>query len=58
VLDGKPIAPRLAGSDVRGSLARVTFQRLYRLLELPRAERHVLTVEPDPGVSAYAFTFG
>jgi thiol-disulfide isomerase/thioredoxin len=58
LLDGKPISRRLAGSDVHGSLVRVSFQRLYRLLELPRVERHVLTVEPDPGVSAYAFTFG
>ena len=58
LLDGQPIPQPLAGSDVQGSLLRVSFQRLYRLLELPRVERHVLTVEPDPGVSAYAFTFG
>jgi cytochrome c biogenesis protein CcdA/thiol-disulfide isomerase/thioredoxin len=58
LLDGNPIGQRLAGSDVHASRVRVSFQRLYRLVELPRAEHHVLTVEPDPGVSAYAFTFG
>jgi cytochrome c biogenesis protein CcdA/thiol-disulfide isomerase/thioredoxin len=58
LLDGQPIPQPLAGSDVQGSLLRVSFQRLYRLLELPRVERHVLTVEPNTGVSAYAFTFG
>jgi thiol-disulfide isomerase/thioredoxin len=58
LLDGQPIAQPFAGSDVHGSLVRVSFQRLYRLLELPRVERHVLTVEPDTGVSGYAFTFG
>ena len=33
-------------------------QRLYRLVELPRAERHLLTPRLGPGVSGYAFTFG
>jgi hypothetical protein len=33
-------------------------QQLYRLVELPRAERHVLTLRLEPGVSGYAFTFG
>jgi cytochrome c biogenesis protein CcdA/thiol-disulfide isomerase/thioredoxin len=58
LVDGRPVPPGLAGSDVRGSRALVSFQRLYRLVELPRVERHVLTVEAPPGVSAYAFTFG
>jgi hypothetical protein len=48
LLDRKPIAQLLAGGDVHGSLVRVSFQRLYRLMELPRVERHVLTLEPDP----------
>jgi thiol-disulfide isomerase/thioredoxin len=58
LLDGRPIARRLAGGDVHRSLARVSFQRLYRMVDLPRVERHVLTLEPAPGVSVYAFTFG
>jgi thiol-disulfide isomerase/thioredoxin len=57
-LDGHPIPQARAGSDVHRALATVSFQRLYRLVELPRVERHVLTVEPPAGVSGYAFTFG
>jgi hypothetical protein len=33
-------------------------QRLYRLVELARPGRHMLTLEFPPGVSGYAFTFG
>ena len=58
LLDGRPIASSLAGGDVHGSTATVGFQRLYRLVELPRVERHVLTVEAAPGVAAYSYTFG
>ena len=58
LLDGHPIPQQLAGSDVHGSRARVSFQRLYRLVDLPRVAHHVLTVEPDAGVSGYSFTFG
>jgi|SRR5215218_1075424 len=58
LLDGKPVSDRLAGGDVRGGVATIRGQRLYRLIDLPRAERHVLTLEVPPGVSGYAFTFG
>jgi cytochrome c biogenesis protein CcdA/thiol-disulfide isomerase/thioredoxin len=58
LLDGHPIPQNLSGSDVHGSLATVAFQRLYRLVELPGVERHVLTIEATPGVSVYSFTFG
>jgi hypothetical protein len=58
MLDGKPIAAELAGRDVRDGRAVVSDQRLYRLVELPRAERHLLTIDFAPGVSGYAFTFG
>jgi hypothetical protein len=30
----------------------------YRLAELPKAERHLLTLELAPGAAGYAFTFG
>ena len=29
-----------------------------RLVDLPRQGRHVLTLEPEPGIDGYAFTFG
>jgi cytochrome c biogenesis protein CcdA/thiol-disulfide isomerase/thioredoxin len=58
MLDGKRITARLAGRDVRDGHATVRRQRLYRLVELPRTGRHLLTLDFAPGVSGYAFTFG
>jgi cytochrome c biogenesis protein CcdA/thiol-disulfide isomerase/thioredoxin len=57
-LDGRPIPARLAGDDVHAGRALIRRQRLYRLVDLPRAERHVLSLDFAPGVSGYAFTFG
>jgi thiol-disulfide isomerase/thioredoxin len=58
LLDGRPIPARLAGADVHGAAARIGPQRLYRLVDLPRAGRHTLTLEFEPGIDGYAFTFG
>jgi cytochrome c biogenesis protein CcdA/thiol-disulfide isomerase/thioredoxin len=58
LLDGRPVPERLAGSDVRGGVATVRRQRLYRLVDLPRVSRHELELRIDPGISGYAFTFG
>jgi cytochrome c biogenesis protein CcdA/thiol-disulfide isomerase/thioredoxin len=57
-LDREPIPAALSGPDVHDGRVTVRRQRLYRLVELPRAERHLLTLEFAPGVSGYAFTFG
>jgi cytochrome c biogenesis protein CcdA/thiol-disulfide isomerase/thioredoxin len=58
LLDGRPLPDRLAGGDVHRGAARIGAQRLYRLVDLPRVERHRLTLELDPGIAGYAFTFG
>jgi cytochrome c biogenesis protein CcdA/thiol-disulfide isomerase/thioredoxin len=58
LLDGKPVPQRFAGADVDAGVATIARQRLYRLVELPSAQRHVLTLEFAPGISGYAFTFG
>jgi thiol-disulfide isomerase/thioredoxin len=58
LLDGRPLPDELAGRDVRGASVLVDHQRLYRLVELPEAGRHLLTLELASGVSGYAFTFG
>jgi cytochrome c biogenesis protein CcdA/thiol-disulfide isomerase/thioredoxin len=58
LLDGKPLPQRFAGTDVHDGVARIDRQRLYRLVELPSAQRHLLTLEFAPGISGYAFTFG
>jgi cytochrome c biogenesis protein CcdA/thiol-disulfide isomerase/thioredoxin len=58
LLDGRPIPAGLAGADVHDGVVAVTHQRLYDLVDLPRVGRHVLRLEPEAGVMAYAFTFG
>jgi cytochrome c biogenesis protein CcdA/thiol-disulfide isomerase/thioredoxin len=58
MLDGRPIPARLAGADVDGGEVRIRRHRLYRLVDLPRAEEHVLTLQFARGVEGYAFTFG
>ncbi len=57
-LDGRPLPQRIAGRDVHGGVATIKAQRLYRLIDLPRVERHELTVVPEGGIAGYAFTFG
>jgi len=47
LVDGRPVRT-----------VRVHAQRLYRLLDFGRVERRLVTLELDPGVAAYAFTFG
>jgi cytochrome c biogenesis protein CcdA/thiol-disulfide isomerase/thioredoxin len=58
LLDGHPISAADAGPDVHNASVAVKFQRLYRVVELPRVERHTLTVEPEAGLAGYSFTFG
>jgi hypothetical protein len=58
LIDGKPVGRAEAGSDVRGGVATVTDERLYRLVSLPRAGEHRLTLRFGSGVTGYAFTFG
>jgi cytochrome c biogenesis protein CcdA/thiol-disulfide isomerase/thioredoxin len=58
LLDGEPIAAAAAGADVHNGTVTVSGQRLYSLVDLPRVERHLLTLVPETGISAYAFTFG
>jgi cytochrome c biogenesis protein CcdA/thiol-disulfide isomerase/thioredoxin len=58
LLDGRPLSDRLAGKDVRDGAVTVRGQRLYRLVSLPGVERRLLTLQFEPGISAYAFTFG
>jgi cytochrome c biogenesis protein CcdA/thiol-disulfide isomerase/thioredoxin len=57
-LDGRPLSPRQAGSDVHGGRLLVGAQRLYSLVDLPAVGRHTLVLRFASGVSGYAFTFG
>jgi thiol-disulfide isomerase/thioredoxin len=58
LLDGKPIGDSAAGTDVDSGMTRISTQRLYELVDLPRGGRHLLTLRPEPGIVGYAFTFG
>jgi hypothetical protein len=58
LLDGEPIRASDAGDDVECGSVTISKQRLYHLVDLPRAGRHVLTLRFEPGISGYAFTFG
>jgi cytochrome c biogenesis protein CcdA/thiol-disulfide isomerase/thioredoxin len=58
LLDGKPISAADAGADVHAGVVTIDKQRLYNLVDLPRVEHHVLRLEPETGVTGYAFTFG
>jgi thioredoxin family protein len=58
LLDGKPVPDALAGPDVHNGVVTISSQRLYRLVDLPHPESHVLTLLPQAGVQGYAFTFG
>ncbi|MCW2952747.1 MAG: hypothetical protein JWQ48_1917 [Conexibacter sp.] len=58
LLDGKPIPAQSAGPDVHAGVVTVDSQRLYDLVDLPAVGRHTLRIEPDSGVTGYAFTFG
>ncbi|MGN6664143.1 MAG: cytochrome c biogenesis protein DipZ, partial [Solirubrobacterales bacterium] len=58
LLDGKPIATADDGTDVHNGYVKVTDERLYNLVELPRVEHRVLELVPEEGVQGYAFTFG
>ncbi len=58
MLDGRPIAAADDGTDVHNGYVKVTDQRLYNLVELPKVEHHVLELVPEEGVQGYAFTFG
>lgn len=58
ILDGKPVSAQNAGSDVKNGVAQISNERLYRLVELPEAGQHTLSLRIAPGISGYAFTFG
>ena len=58
LLDGRPIQPADAGTDVHGGLLTVRGQRLYNVAALPASGAGRLSLRFDSGISAYSFTFG
>jgi cytochrome c biogenesis protein CcdA/thiol-disulfide isomerase/thioredoxin len=57
-IDGRRVRSGESGADLRDGTVTVRAYRLYRLISLPRVAERRLTLTLDPGVSAYAFTFG
>ncbi len=58
LINGQPITPAEAGTDVHNGQVTVVGQRLYSLVALPTDEAQTITIDVPPGVSAYDFTFG
>lgn len=59
LIDGKTIDKSISGKDVVNGLVKVDQDRLYELVNLKgKVENHILELQFDPGISAFAFTFG
>ena len=58
LLDGNPIRPEDAGTDVQGGLVHVSDERLYNIISTKEAASHTLTIIAKPGFEIYTFTFG
>jgi thiol-disulfide isomerase/thioredoxin len=63
-IDGAPVPPDLRGADVHvdstgRTVVTVSRSDMYRLIQGPNVEHHQLhVVAEQPGLEAYAFTFG
>ncbi len=57
-LDGEPVATALLGSDAKDRVVSVLRSDLFRLIALPEAASHILTLEAGAGFRLYTFTFG
>ena len=58
LLDGNPIAPNDAGTDVQDGVVHVSENRLYNIVSSSEANSHTLTIIAKPGFEIYTFTFG
>lgn len=58
-LDGEVVSSSSKGEDVIDGIITVNSNRLYRLINLPSSQKHILKLEfLDGGISVFAFTFG
>ena len=59
LLDGEPVGPPYAGSDVSGGRLQVAGPGLYNIVDGDRPEPHLIEISVrDPGFEIYTFTFG
>lgn len=57
LLNGKPVGAS-AGRDAANGVVKIDGHRLYELVDQGELGDGELTIEADPGLTAYAFTFG
>ncbi|MBI5019249.1 hypothetical protein HZB58_03175, partial [Candidatus Gottesmanbacteria bacterium] len=58
-LDGKVVTDENKGEDVAEGNVKLTSDRLYKLIKLPKAGSHILKLEIlDGDIELFAFTFG
>jgi thiol-disulfide isomerase/thioredoxin len=58
LLDGHEVPAGLLGADARGGVIRIARDDLFRVLHLPSAGVHRLTLIVSKGFKLYTFTFG
>jgi len=58
MLDGDPVSPENAGTDVQEGVVHISGDRLYNLISSSDAGTHTLTIIAKPGFEIYTFTFG
>jgi thiol-disulfide isomerase/thioredoxin len=59
LLDGEPISPSDAGSDVVDSKVSTSESRLYNLVKTSEPSKHIIEIQVSkPGFEIYTFTFG
>ena len=58
LLDGKPVTPENAGTEVQNGMVHISVDRLYNVISNRDAGAHTLTLVAKPGFEIYTFTFG
>ena len=59
MLDGQPLKPENITGDMNDAgVITVAEPRKYDIVKLPESGRHILDLEFDSGIQAFAFTFG
>lgn len=58
LLDGSPVSPSYAGTDLQNGIVHVFENRLYNVISSQQAGPHTLTLLPKSGFQIYTFTFG
>ena len=58
LLNGKPVTPENAGTDVQNGMVHISVDRLYNVISSSDVGAHTLTLVTKSGFEIYTFTFG